>query len=156
MQRTLKLTGTESATKCPIEVTLGLIGGKWKSLVLWHLCNKTMRFSELRRAMPEVTPKMLTMQLRELETGGLIARTVFAEVPPRVEYSLTSSGRSIRPILEAMYAWGTAYMLSKGESPTCGMDPPMEGALERLVEQLRSVQISSSCLEGGTKSDGNG
>lgn len=143
MQRTLKAIRTDSALKCPVEVTLGLIGGKWKSLALWHLCGRTLRFSELRRAMPEATPKMLTTQLRELEASGLVKRTVYAEVPPRVEYSLTPSGRSIRPILEAMYDWGAAYMREKGETPTCGMDPPMEGALERLA----TSRGSSSCCE---------
>ena len=109
MQRTLKREA-DAATKCPVEVTLGLVGGKWKSLVIWHLCGRTLRFSELSRAMPGVTAKMLTMQLRELETSGLVKRTIFAEVPPRVEYSLTPVGQSLRPILEAMYAWGMAFM----------------------------------------------
>lgn len=97
--------------------------------------------------MPGVTAKMLTMQLRELETSGLVKRTIYAEVPPRVEYSLTPTGQSLRPILEAMYAWGTAYMLTRGEQPTCGMDPPKDGAIERLVEQLKAAQFQSCCGE---------
>lgn len=146
MQRTLKREA-DAATKCPVEVTLGLVGGKWKSLVIWHLCGRTLRFSELSRAMPGVTAKMLTMQLRELETRGLVKRTIFAEVPPRVEYSLTPVGQSLRPILEAMYAWGKAYMENRGEEPTCGMDPPKDGAIERLVEQLKAAQFQNCCGE---------
>ena len=108
MQRTLKREA-DAATKCPVEVTLGLVGGKWKSLVIWHLCGRTLRFSELSRAMPGVTAKMLTMQLRELETSGLVKRTIYAEVPPRVEYSLTDKGRSAVPILQSICRWSGAY-----------------------------------------------
>ena len=144
MQRTLKREA-DAATKCPVEVTLGLVGGKWKSLVIWHLCGRTLRFSELSRAMPGVTAKMLTMQLRELETSGLVKRTIYAEVPPRVEYSLTSTGQSLRPILEAMYAWGAVYMAKRGEEPTCGMDPPKDGAVERLIELLQAAQFQGCC-----------
>jgi len=95
---------------CPMEVTLDLIGGKWKSLILWHLTDKTMRFSEIRKLIPQATQKMLTQQLRALEDDSLIIRKVYAQVPPKVEYSLTDFGRSIRPILDIMCTWGIAYL----------------------------------------------
>ena len=88
---------------CPVAATLQLIGGKYKALLLWHLSGKILRFNELRRLVPEATPKMLTQQLRELEGDGLIARKVYAVVPPKVEYSLTPRGESLFPILQAMY-----------------------------------------------------
>jgi DNA-binding HxlR family transcriptional regulator len=91
---------------CPVEATLELIGGKWKGLVLYHLLQGTMRFNELRRKVPGVTQRMLARQLRELESAGLILRKVFAEVPPRVEYSLTSEGETLRPVILALREWG--------------------------------------------------
>lgn len=106
---------------CPVEATLGLIGGKHKALILWKLTGTTLRFSELRRAVPQATPKMLTQQLRELERDGLVQREVFPVIPPKVEYSLSERGRSIRPILESMYAWGTGYLRGQGLEPNCSM-----------------------------------
>ena len=95
---------------CSMELSLAVIGGKWKPLILWHLRDvPTMRFSALRRAMPAITQKMLTQQLRELESDGLLTRTVFAEVPPRVEYALTDLGRGIIPILEALCRFGHEF-----------------------------------------------
>jgi len=91
---------------CAVEATLGLIDGKWKGVVLYHLLDGTLRFSEIRRKLPSVTQRMLTNQLRELEADGLIDRRVFPEVPPRVEYSLTERGRSLRPVIMALKAWG--------------------------------------------------
>ena len=85
---------------CPVSATIRLIGGKYKALLLWHLTGRTLRFSQLHRLVPEATPKMLTQQLRELEEDGLIVRTVYPVVPPRVEYSLTPLGESLFPILE--------------------------------------------------------
>lgn len=95
--------------RCSMELTLDLIGGKWKSLILWHLGEKTMRFSELRRTLPQVTQKMLTQQLRELEEDGLISRVVYTQVPPKVEYSLTEAGISLLPILSTLNEWGVDY-----------------------------------------------
>ena len=95
---------------CPVEATLELIGGKWKGLVLFHLLQGTMRFSELRRKVPGVTQRMLTRQLRELESAGLVLRTVYAEVPPRVEYALTVEGESLRPVILALREWGRNYL----------------------------------------------
>lgn len=106
---------------CPVAATLQLIGGKYKALLLWHLSGKVLRFNELRRLVPEATPKMLTQQLRELERDGLIARRVYPVVPPKVEYSLTELGASLFPILQAMYAWGSRLLEGEGICPECSM-----------------------------------
>ena len=111
---------------CPVEATLDLIGGKYKALILWHLSEKQLRFSELRKVITTATPKMLTQQLRELESQALIHREVFPVVPPKVEYSLTELGRSLLPILVAMRDWGADYMRSKNLEACCymmGKDP---------------------------------
>ena len=94
---------------CGVAVTLNLIGGKWKGVILWHLSLKTLRFSQLKRRLSGVTQKMLTQQLRELERDGLVHREVFAEVPPRVEYSMTDLGRTLQPILQLMCNWGREF-----------------------------------------------
>lgn len=97
--------------QCPVEATLQLIGGKYKSLtILWRLIGKTLRFNELGKLIKSATPKMLTQQLRELENDGLINRVVYPIVPPKTEYSLTSFGESIIPVLEAMCNWGNSYL----------------------------------------------
>lgn len=106
---------------CPVEITLNLIGGKYKALILWHLVGGTLRHGQLARLIPQATPKMLTQQLRELEADGLIGRTVYPQVPPKVEYTLTGEGLSLRPILEAMYGWGTERMAKEGLQPDCSM-----------------------------------
>ena len=106
---------------CPVSATLELIGGKYKALILWHLSEKKLRFSELKNRVLGATPKMLTQQLRELETHNLIHREVFAVIPPKVEYSLTETGRSLLPILVAMRDWGANYLRGKNEEPTCFM-----------------------------------
>lgn len=96
--------------KYPVEVTLQLIGGKYKALILWHLMNKILRYNELSRLIPDASPKMLTQQLRELEKDGLIERTVYPVQPPRVDYSLTEFGRSLSPILDSISSWGIDYL----------------------------------------------
>lgn len=96
--------------KCPVNFTLELIGGRWKTLILFNLQKKAMRFSELKRALPGVTEKMLTQQLRELEADNLLTRTVYAEVPPRVEYSLTDLGKSLWPVMDNIAQWGLKVM----------------------------------------------
>jgi DNA-binding HxlR family transcriptional regulator len=101
-----------------------MIGGKYKSLILWHLIDATLRFGELRKLIPQATPKMLTQQLRELEADNLIARTVYPVVPPKVEYALTDLGRSIHPILSAMYEWGADYLTRSGLQVNCSMSAP--------------------------------
>lgn len=95
---------------CPIDALLSLIGGKYKSVILYNLLKRRRRYSELRRLVPRATPKVLTQQLRELERDGLISRTVYPEVPPRTEYAVTDYGRTLSPILEAMHRWGHTYM----------------------------------------------
>ena len=94
--------------RCGVALTLDVIGGKWKGVILWHLLQKTLRFSQLQRRITDVTQKMLTQQLRELERDGLVHRQVYAEVPPRVEYSLTERGESLREMLVFMREWGEA------------------------------------------------
>ena len=93
---------------CPVEAAISLIDGKWKCVILFHLLRGTARFNELRRRLPGLTQRMLTNQLRELEQDGLITRTVYAQVPPKVEYSPSPLGRSLEPVLEALKAWGDA------------------------------------------------
>ena len=94
---------------CPVEVTLDVIGGKWKCVILWWLSYETRRFGDLKSLIPGITQKILTEKLRELEQDGLISRQVYAEKPPRVEYSLTPYGESIRPITDLMCAWGKIH-----------------------------------------------
>lgn len=102
----------EKEYTCGIDVTLAVVGGKWKASILWHLARETMRFSELQRQFAETTRKMLTQQLRELEADGLVHREVYPQVPPKVEYSLTSKGRSLTPVLDKMCDWGREYLSS--------------------------------------------
>ncbi|MFL6465905.1 MAG: winged helix-turn-helix transcriptional regulator [Bryobacteraceae bacterium] len=97
----------EISAFCPIYTTIEAIGGSWKPLILWYLALRAKRFSELQRDIEGVTQKVLTQQLRELERVGLVDRKVYPEVPPRVEYSLTDRGKSLRPVMDAMAAWGT-------------------------------------------------
>lgn len=100
--------------RCPVEVTLALLGNKWKVLILRELFINTKRFGELSRGVPGISQKMLTQQLRQMEQDGLVLRRIYAEVPPRVEYSLTDTGKSLRPILDAMHKWGTKYTMVNG------------------------------------------
>ena len=101
------LTVPDRNERCPVTHCLRVIGGKWKPLILFCVQNGIGRFGALRRAIPGITKQMLTQQLRELEGDGLLSRTVYAEVPPRVEYALTDRGRSILPVIDAMRRWGT-------------------------------------------------
>lgn len=94
---------------CPVETTLMLIGDKWKVLILRDLMPGTKRFGELRKSVGNVTQKVLTAQLRQMEESGLLIRTVYPEVPPHVEYTLTELGYSLKPVLDAMWSWGEAY-----------------------------------------------
>lgn len=100
---------TQPLPACPVETTLMLIGDKWKVLILRDLMPGTKRFGELKKSIGHVSQKVLTAQLRAMEAEGLVHRQVYAEVPPRVEYSLTELGRSLRPILDAMQSWGEWY-----------------------------------------------
>lgn len=107
---TVKIPSRKGACegRCPAETTLQVIGGRWKVPILWHLFQGTLRFSELSRALHDVTQKMLTQQLREMERDGIVTRKVYPQVPPKVEYSLTPEGRSLKPVVEAMCKWGKA------------------------------------------------
>lgn len=100
---------TKALPACPVETTLTLIGDKWKVLILRDLMDGTKRFGELKKSIGSVSQKVLTAQLRAMEESGLVTRKVYAEVPPRVEYTLTETGYSLQPILEAMQSWGEAY-----------------------------------------------
>ena len=111
----------EAVPACPVASTLELIGGKYKALILWHLSEKTLRFSELKKVILGATPKMLTQQLRELESQELVIRTVYPVIPPKVEYSLTELGKSLLPILVAMRDWGADYLKHKNIESTCVM-----------------------------------
>lgn len=106
---------------CPVEATIELIGGKYKSVILWHLMGKTLRYSEIHRLVSKATDKMLAQQLRELESSGLISRKVYPVVPPKTEYSLTDFGRTLVPILDAMCDWGADYLNARDITPAkCG------------------------------------
>lgn len=109
------------ANNCPVETTLELIGGKYKALILWRLSEGKLRFSELHKAISGATPKMLTQQLRELESQSLIHREVYPIIPPKVEYSLTELGKSLMPVLMAMRDWGSGYLRSKNLEANCFM-----------------------------------
>src|SRR4030095_8632878 len=100
---------------CALDVTMDYIGGKWKSVVLWYLRKEHKRFSELKRLIPGITEKMLSLQLRQLEKDGLVGRRIFAEVPPRVEYFLSEEGKSIVPVIEAIAKWGRAKGNAEGK-----------------------------------------
>jgi DNA-binding HxlR family transcriptional regulator len=109
------ITFKEKTYACPMEMTIDLIGGKWKALLLWNLSLGTRRYSELTRQLPGATQKMLTQQLRDLEYNGLVTRKVYAEVPPKVEYTLTDFGMTLMPVLTAMNQWGKDYLGGREE-----------------------------------------
>ena len=107
--------------RCPVAATLELIGGKYKALILWHLSEGKLRFSQLSKVISGATPKMLTQQLRELEAQKLVHREVYPVIPPKVEYSLTELGQSLIPVLVAMRDWGAGYLRGKDLETTCFM-----------------------------------
>ena len=94
---------------CPAEFTADLLGGRWKIVLLWYLLQRVQRFSDLHRAIPGITQKVLTHQLRDLEKSGLLTRTVYPEVPPKVEYHITSLGLTLKPVVDAMHQWGAEH-----------------------------------------------
>jgi len=100
---------------CALDITSAFVGGKWKTVVLWYLRNNKKRFSELKEFIPDITDKMLSLQLRALEEDGFIKRTLYPEVPPRVEYELTKEGKTLIPVLEAMALWGRAKAQKDGK-----------------------------------------
>jgi DNA-binding HxlR family transcriptional regulator len=128
------------SNNCPVKLTASIIGGKWKPSLLFHLEGHTRRFCELQRLIPGLTKKMLTQHLRELERDGIIRRKVYAEVPPRVEYSLTRHGESLKPILKLMSAWGNRHRARYGLPPGLAQKsdvPPL--ATDHLPEMTASV-----------------
>ena len=100
-------------TQCPVELGLNILSGKWKLKILWHLSKGTIRFNELKKLLGNITTKTLTQQLRELEEQGIVLRNVFPEVPPRVEYSLSEIGITLKPILKGLCEWGKTYQQKK-------------------------------------------
>jgi len=111
---------TRDATQfnCPVEATLAVIGGRWKAVILFHLFNEgPLRFSEFKHKIPSISERVLTKQLRELESDGLLVRTVFPEVPLRVEYALSEYGETIKSVADSMCAWGVEHMKRAGRSP---------------------------------------
>lgn len=108
---------------CAVEITLGLIDGKWKGVILFHLQEGLLRFGELRRKMPGITQRMLTKQLRALEEDGLITRTVYPEVPPRVEYALSQTGQRLRPVIDALRTWGIEHRARLEAADTVSQKP---------------------------------
>lgn len=102
---------------CPVELALEIVGGKWKLMTIEHLVAGVQRFGQLQRAMPTITARMLTRQLRELESDGLVLRTVYPQVPPKVEYSLTEVGRSLEPLLTQLRQWGEWYRDRSHDGP---------------------------------------
>lgn len=120
---------------CPVEATVDVAGGKWKPLILFHLMSGAKRFGQLRKLSGDISQRSLTLQLRELETDGIVFREVFAEVPPRVEYSLTELGQTLCPVLQAMKQWGAIYMEQKGLT------------LKMNLDNLTGSQSSSSLID---------
>ena len=116
----LAQTERKELPACPVETTLMLISDKWKVLILRDLLTGTKRFGELKKSVGHVTQKVLTAQLRQMEQSGLVNRKVYAEVPPRVEYTLTELGYSLKPILDAMWSWGAGYQQQYGASEPTG------------------------------------
>ena len=111
----------DNTLNCPVSATLNLVGGKYKALILWHLAEKKLRFSQLNKLIPGATAKMLTRQLREMEAQNLVHREVYPVVPPKVEYSLTDLGVSLMPVLVAMRNWGADYLRSQNITSNCVM-----------------------------------
>ncbi len=108
--------GTQGGYSCPVEATIDIIGGKWKSVILFHLIDEKKRFNELRRLIPGVTQRMLTLQLRELERDGIVHREIYKQVPPKVEYRLTAFGETLIPIIHQMMNWGMSYAAKISEA----------------------------------------
>lgn len=115
---------------CPVRTTMNVLGGKWKLLILSYLLHGPYRYGELRRLMPEITEKMLIQELRELEHDGVAQRTVYQQVPPKVEYTLTEQGQLVRPVLEALLTWGQGYLRRGGACPP--VVKPAKAAVQRL------------------------
>jgi DNA-binding HxlR family transcriptional regulator len=149
---------------CPVEAAVDVFGGKWKALILWWLQERTWRFAELRRQIPGITEKMLTQQLRELEADGIVERRVYATVPPKVEYSLTDYGRSLKRALRAICDWGRKHMERTGAVEAFparlrgagangdgarGMTTPVGGPARNVATSGRLDRAKRSATNGG-------
>lgn len=124
-------------TGCAVEATISVIGGVWKPVILFHLLDGKLRFNAICRLTPAATPRMITLQLRELETDGIISRTIYPEVPPKVEYELTELGRSLEPVLVSMCRWGERLQELSGV-------PVDNGSCSSTFRQLELTASSSS------------
>src|SRR5262245_46512740 len=127
--------------QCPAEMTLNIIGGRWKVLILWQLFQRECRFSELFRALDGITQKMLTQQLRELEKDGIVHREIYPQVPPKVEYSLTALGASLKPVIEAMSDWGLMH----------GAQCPEEGSFHMPIPDVHNEQPAYLVQDGAAQ-----
>jgi DNA-binding HxlR family transcriptional regulator len=133
---------------CPVERTLGVIGGRWKPLILFHLRRGQRRFNELRRLMPKVTQRMLTQHLRELEADGIVSRTVHHVVPPRVDYDLTELGRTLLPVLDAMAAWGDGPEIRR---PGANLSAPIPDSVGAAAWPAKRPQRPPAPSSAGTE-----
>jgi len=124
---------------CPVEVTLDLIDGKWKGVILFHLQGGCRRFGELRRLMPGITQRMLTKQLRALEDDDLITRKVYPEVPPRVEYALSETGERLRPVIEVLRAWGVEHKARLEAMPPTAEPTPGPASQKPKMQRKRAA-----------------
>jgi len=113
MTKKIETNINDNREKCPVETAIDVLAGKWKILILWYLKDEKKRFNELQKLLPSTTQKMLIQKLRELETDGLVYREVYPVVPPKVEYSLTEYGKSLKPILKQLYLWGDVHKKEK-------------------------------------------
>jgi DNA-binding HxlR family transcriptional regulator len=127
---------------CPVKLTADVIGGKWKPLILFYLEGGTKRFGELRKRIPGLTKKMLTQHLRELERDQVVHRKVYAVVPPKVEYSLTRHGESLKPILKLMSAWGTKHRARYGIPKAQNRAPKTSATIKRMPASVEEVLAS--------------
>lgn len=119
---------------CPLEATLSMIGGKYKILIVYFLINQTLRYSELQKLLPQASPKMLSQQLKELEQDGLIHRELYPVVPPKTEYSLTKLGKSLTPIILAIYQWGEQLFVDAGLMNPCNTEDIVR--MKVIVEEI--------------------
>lgn len=121
---------------CPLEATLAMIGGKYKILIVYFLINQTLRYSELQKKLPQASPKMLSQQLKELERDGLVHRELYPVVPPKTEYSLTELGKSLAPIILAIYQWGEQLFVDAGLKNPCKQEDILR--MKALVDDSKS------------------
>lgn len=122
---------------CPLEATLAMIGGKYKILIVYFLTNQTLRYSELQKLLPQASPKMLAQQLKELEGDGLINRKLYPVVPPKTEYSLTDLGKSLSPIILAIYQWGEQLFINAGLPNPCNTEDIVR--MRVIVDDINSI-----------------